>query len=114
MRGKGAKNVEGRGGGGGEANKKRDRKEKKKGRRDKKKREGRREGRRIGDLKHLMSIGPSNRGRSISNFDITFYSTPETTGWSPIEISMVGLCFGDFEIGFNIGKFKVRVRFHFF
>ena len=24
------------------------------------------------------------------------------------------LFFGDFEIGFSIGKFKVRVRFHFF
>ena len=24
------------------------------------------------------------------NFDIAFYSTPETIGWSPMEISMVG------------------------
>ena len=62
-----------------------------------------------------MSIGPSNRGRSISNFDITFYSTLETTGWSP-DRNFNGwifvdqkLFFEDFEIGFSIGKFKVRV-----
>ena len=61
---------------------------KKEGRKEK--REGRREGRRRGDLRNLISIGPSNRNRSISNFDITFYSTLETSGWSPIEISMVG------------------------
>ena len=58
--------------------------------RKKEKREGRREGRKRGYLRNLMSIGPSNRSRSISNFDITFYSTPETIEWSPIEISMVG------------------------
>ena len=76
----------------GRANKKRDKKKKRKegGEKRKEKREGRREGRRRGDLKNLMSIEPSNRGRSFSNFDITFYSTPETTGWSSIEISMVG------------------------
>ena len=63
------------------ANKKRDRKKRKEGgEKRKEKREGRREGRRRGDIKNLMSIGPSNQGRSISNFDITFYSTPETTG----------------------------------
>ena len=71
-----------------------ERKEKKKeeGRSRKKKKEkkeGRREGRR-GDPRNLMSIGPSNLSRSISNFDITLYLTPETTEWSPMEISMVG------------------------
>ena len=64
------------------------RKENKKKKKEEK--EGRREGRRRGDPRNLMSIGPSNLNRSISNFDITFYSTPETTGWSPMEISMVG------------------------
>ena len=57
-------------------------KQKKKKKREKK--EGRREGRRRGDTRNLMSIGPSNLSRSISNFDITFYSTLETTGWSPM------------------------------
>ena len=56
----------------------------------KKKKEGIREGRRRGDPRNLMLIGPSNLSRSISNFDITFYSTPEITGWSSMEISMVG------------------------
>ena len=67
---------------------KKTREEKKYGRKEL--REGRREGRRRGDLRNLMSIGLSNWSRSISNFDITFYSTPETIGWSPMEISMVG------------------------
>ena len=87
--GRGAKGEEGerkKGRGGKEVGKKR----KQRGEKRKEMREGRRERRRRGDLKHLMSIGPSNRGRSISHFDITFYSTPETTGWSPIKISMVG------------------------
>ena len=61
------------------------------GRREKKRKDGRKkrreEERRFGNL---VSIEPLNRSRSISNFDITFYSTPETTGWFPIEISMVG------------------------
>ena len=57
---------------------------------EKEKKEGRREGKRRGDPRNLMSIGPLNLSQSISNFDITFYSTPETTGWSPMKISMVG------------------------
>ena len=56
----------------------------------KKKNEGIREGRRRGDPRNSMSIGPSNLSRSISNFDITFYSISEITGWSLMEISMVG------------------------
>ena len=36
-----------------------------------------------GDLRNLNSIEPSNLNRSISNFDLTFYSTLETAGWSP-------------------------------
>ena len=55
-----------------------------------KKKRGRRERRRRGDPRNLMPIRPSNLSRSISNFDITFYSTPETTGWSLMKISMVG------------------------
>ena len=79
------------GGGGGEPTKKGiGKKRKGGGEKRKEKREGKSEGRRRGDLKNLILIGPSNQGRLISNFDITFYSTPETTGWSPIEISMVG------------------------
>ena len=74
----------------GRKEKREERANKKKGIGRKEKREGRREGRRRGDLNNLMSIGPSNQSRSISNFDITFYSTLEKTGWSPIEISMVG------------------------
>ena len=62
----------------------------KRGEKRKEKREGRREGRRSGDLRNLMSIRPSNLSRSFSNFDITLYSTPKTTEWSSIEISMVG------------------------
>ena len=64
----------------GEPKKRRGGANKKRWEKRKEKREGRREGRRRGDLRNLMSIGPSNRGRSISNFDITFYSTPETAG----------------------------------
>ena len=67
---------------------KRKRREVRKGR--KKKKEGIREWRRRGDLRNLMSIGPSNLSRSISNFDIAFYSTPKITGWSSMEISIVG------------------------
>ena len=75
----------GGGGGGGGSSRKKTKKKKKKERR----REGRRRGE-SGDPRNLMSIGPSNWSRSISNFDTTFYSTPETNGWSPMEILMVG------------------------
>ena len=49
---------------GGEPTKKRGEKKRKEGRKKKREEERR--------LRNLMSIGPSNRGRSISNFDITF------------------------------------------
>ena len=64
-----------------------------------------------------MSIGPSNWSRSISNFDITFTQHQKPLDglrwkfqWLDFRRSEV--IFGDFEIGFNIGKSKVRVRFH--
>ena len=74
----------------GRKEKREERKEKKEGR--KKRNEEKRRSKEF-DVDRTIkseSIDSDLMVRSTSNFDITSYSTPETTGWSPIEISMVG------------------------